>query len=433
MPGGRWPIIFSELGQIARLVIIRGIGVGATFLMSVLIVRKFGAETNGLFQVGLSYAMIGAAVARLGQEQLALRRVAGFRANEDRVNARTLVRTALAMAIPMGVIVAVCMNLAAWITDDAGGMIFAFAFAVVPLAGLWILTEALRGWQYVSTAIFWQSTIPPALFVVIFALLNALQVLSTQFLPWVFVFCATFALFGASIFWKSIVSLSADDRANLRIKQFRSALKQGRDFWVLAIFTHVAAWIDILILMHFADAYVVGVFQPIVRTGGLIAVAINIATAGLVARLALLYYTSDTFNFARLVRLYWLMIGLGSISTGLVFLIFANEILAVWGPELLPYRDELVSYVCIQVFQSIFIIAPLVGPVIGLERPMIVVQIVNLPLKVISVSAGYAYGDLLGVIVGLGFCTLFSVSWITALFLRELSKKGISLRLLVFG
>ncbi|MBM3333236.1 hypothetical protein FJY63_01100 [Candidatus Sumerlaeota bacterium] len=210
-------------------------------------------------------------------------------------------------------------------------------------------------------------------------------------------------------------------------------IRRGSTFWILAILTSVAGWLDLLVLYAFADAAVVGVFQPIIRTGGLIAVAINIATSGLIARLALLYAAGNGPEFLRLTRLYWLGITTTSLVVGTVFIVMSPTIAAIWGPAIAPYHHELSFYVIIQLLQAVFIIAPLAAPVVGLERQMVVVQIVNVPMKTLAVMIGYMQGGLTGVIAGLGLCTLVSVLWTASLFIRQLTTLEIRWQSFITG
>lgn len=416
-----------ELAGVSRLLVLRGGGVAATFLMNLLIVRRFGAETNGLFQVALSYVMIGAAVGRLGQEQLALRDIAAIKVGGDAGRARAAIDRSLAVTLPAALAVALSVAVAADIWGaDGGGMIPAFTPTIILLAWLWIVTEALRGWQLVLAAIFWQGSFIPIAFVALFVPLDALGLLRAGGLPWLYAGCSLVGLAGAGWAWRRAISASHRPAAAVPWRHaVRDTVRRGAMFWILAILTNVAGWLDLLVLYAFADAAVVGIFQPIVRTGGLIAVAINIATAGLIARLALLYAARDGAAFVRIARLYWIAIAAGSLAAGAVFIAMAPWIAALWGPAIAPYHRELTLYVLVQLAQAIFIIAPLAAPVMGLERAMVVVQIANVPLKAAAVALGYAQAGLAGVIAGLGLCTLVSVSWTVLLFFRQLATMGI--------
>jgi len=422
--------LIREAANLFRLLILRGSGVGATFLMSLLIVRRFGVEVNGLFQVALSYVMIGAAVARLGQEQLALREIAAMRVRDDGRSARAAIDLSLAVTLPVGIVTAAIFAGGAMLLDPGGGgMLPAFAPTIVMLTGLWIVTEALRGWQLVPASVFWQGCFIPVAFVLAFLLLDAAGWLAPEGLAPLYGVCGLVALAGSTWSWRQAIGDHVTGRPSTSggrgMAAVVSTMRSSATFWMLAIFTSVAGWLDLLVLYAFADAAVVGTFQPIVRTGGLIAVAINIVATGLVARLAYLYADGDGVQFVRLARGYWLAITAGSLVAGATFIVAAPWIAAAWGPKIAPYAAELSLYVLIQIFQAIFIIAPLAAPVMGLERAALVVQIANVPLKAVAVGVGYAHGGLTGVILGIGFCTLVTVLWTVVLFFRQLAAMGI--------
>lgn len=419
-----------EAMAVARLLLLRGGGVAATFLLNLLIVRRFGPMTNGQFQVALSYVMIAAAVARLGQEQLALRDVARLRAEDDAARARRTVDLSLLLTLPAGFLIAGGLALLATAAAANGAdMVPAFAPVVLCLSGLWILTEALRGWQRVPEAIFWQGSFVPIAFVAAFVVLDGMGWLRPALLPLVYGVCALGGVAGAFWTWRrALPRLAGAAGSGNRIDLLRDGLhrlRQGSLFWMLAVLTNAIAWLDILVLNAVADARTVGIFQPIVRSGGLIAVGINIVTAGLIARLALLYAKGDGPEFLRAARLYWLAILAGSLLVGVLFIMFAKPIAGLWGPAIAPYHHELVVYVLIQLFQAVFIIAPLAAPVMGLERALLMVQVASVPLKAAAVVLGYAWGGLLGVILGIGLCTFVSVVWTVLLFLRQLQIMGL--------
>lgn len=427
--------LLQEAVSMSRLMVIRGSGVGATFLMNLLVVRHFGAETNGLFQVGLSYAMIGAAVARLGQEQMLLRDIAGHRARDLNDNARKSLNLSLAVSVPAAFAVAAVTAFVAhhW-GVNGGGMIPAFSLSIIGLAALWIVTEALRGWQMIPASVFWQGGFVPVAFVLAFTILETCDALQAGALPFLYAGCIALSLCGAIISWRRAVGpREGGAYGGMSWHAAAESIRRGSTFWILAILTSIAGWLDLLVLYAFADAAVVGVFQPIIRTGGLIAVAINIATSGLIARLALLYAAGNGAEFLRLTRLYWLAITSTSLVVGAVFIVMSPAIAAIWGPAIAPYHRELSFYVIIQLLQAVFIIAPLAGPVVGLERQMVVVQIANVPMKALAVIFGYMQGGLIGVIGGLGLCMVITVLWTAWLFVRRLTTLKIRWQSLITG
>lgn len=429
--------LIREVLSLARLFAFRGAGVLATFLTSVLIVRKMGAETNGLFQVGVGYVIIAGAVGRVGQDQLNFRRMAGYRAMHDRAAASDALRASLAVSLPFALLSAVGLAVCSIVSgpDDGARYLAAFGWSVLPFAWLWIFTEALRGWQLVGASVFWQGSFVPMAFLTAFAMLNLIGATTPGMLPFLYAACVIVALLGAAASWRSAIRHEAEPAQGVRGLPAESdratTFRAGKAFWALAILANVAAWIDLLLLYAIADASSVGVFHAIVRTGGLIAVAINIAASGMMAKLALLHASADTDEFARLLRFYWLAITIGAAVACLAFAASTEPVLRLWGPELMPYKFELAAYLLVQFGQALFILAPLIAGVIGLEKQLVLLQIVNVPLKAGTVYIGYAVGGLIGVIAAIGFCTLVTMVWTSVLVVGRLQTFGVSWKRLV--
>lgn len=424
--------VLKEVIGLARLFAFRGMGVLATFLTSVVIVREFGVEANGLFQVGVGYVMIGGAVGRVGQDQLNLRRMAGFKVTDDRTAAWAALRASMAVSLPFAFLSAAGLALWSFATETGNdaNYLAAFGWSVLPFTLLWIFTEALRGWQFVGSSVFWQGSFVPVVFLAAFAAFGAVLPLSAGMLPFLYAACVLLALLGAAASWRS-ASGPNDGSAHMSLTslqwhEWTTTVKAGSAFWALAILANVAAWIDLLLLYAIADASTVGVFHAIVRTGGLVAVAINIAVSGMIAKLALLHAAGDRVAFAKLLRFGWFAITICAAATCVAFAALAQPILHIWGPELMPYRAELSVYLLVQFGQAILILAPLIAGIIRLEKQLVLVQIANVPLKTITVFIGYGTAGLMGVIAAIGICTVITMAWTTWLVTGRLRAFGIS-------
>jgi len=205
----------------------------------------------------------------------------------------------------------------------------------------------------------------------------------------------------------------------------------GKHFWLLAIMTGFAGWIDLLVLSTITSNEVIGIYQPIVRTGTVVAVFINMATSTLVARLAILYAKGNNDEFLRLTRTYWLAIVISSLILCIMFILNINLITSAWGPEFAEYNLEFGAYIGVQLFQSIFILPMLISPVIGLEKELAWIQVLVLPLKIISIIIGFIFMEILGVIYALGLCTFVTSLLVFFFYIRQLKRKGMPWQQLV--
>lgn len=427
--------VAGELWGIALLFLVRGSGLGATFLAGVLLARQFGASTNGLFQLGIAYVTVLGAVARLGQDQLNLRTMAELRAREDAMRARQEMIRSLLVAAPLAALAAVALALVAYAKEapEQATFLTTFSLSVIPFASLWILTEGLRGWQHVQSAMFWQGACAPVVFIALLAAWSSSADPNIDWLPYLYAVSIVIAVIGAGWSWsravKGAATLPTEGAASAN---WRHRIRDGRTFWMLTILVSVSGWVDLIILYAVADAETVGIFFAVARTGALIAVALNIAAAGAVARLALLYAGEKFTEFARVLRFYWLVFAGGAFMAGLIFTVAAGPIMSIWGPETAPFSSEFLIYVAVQMIQAVFILPQMVAPVVGLEKKIFQLNILILPAKAIAVYIGYSAGGLMGVIVAVGAAMIATAGVTAIIFLRHLHRRDPALRRLLW-
>lgn len=418
--------ILNEILSSIKQISVRIVGVTSTLLISIYIVRQYGVEVNGAFQLSFAYVMIASAVAKLGQDQLALREVAKYCAQNDPNRAAAFLIAALKLVIPFGLVVSALMiGAIASLNKNLLVYIIYFVPTVVAISTIWVIAEGMRGWQSINIAIFWQAVFIPLLFLITIFGIGLFHPIDPIFLPLIYSLIASIVVFLIYGSWKQA---SAFDGAIVKTISFSPIMmfRDGKHFWIFAVLTGFAGWVDLIVLSVFASNDVIGVYQPIIRTGGMVAVFIQMATSGLVARLAMIFAKDDHAEFIRLTRIYWLMIVCVSFLACMIALIFMDFIISMWGDGFIQYKLEFCLYIGIQFFQTFLILPMLISPVIGLEKELVWVQILNLPLKVVSIMIGFGFLGLLGVIYALGFCTLISSLLILFFYIRQLERKGIS-------
>lgn len=425
--------LLAEFATSLKAVSVRAIGVFSTLLISVYLVRQYGVEVNGAFQLSFAFAMIASAIAKLGQDQLALRENAKYCARNEPEKATALLKSSLILVIPFSSFVAfVLIILINLFNRSLTTYIAAFFPFIIAISVIWIAAEGMRGWQHINISIFWQAAFIPLAFLLSIFFLNIPFSIDPLFLPLIYSIISMISVLAICYYWRLITPGGFSGR-NAELFSYSILIEKGKHFWVLAILTSLAGWIDLVVLSFVASNEIIGLYQPIVRTGTVIAVLINMATAALVPRLALLFMKNDQAEFIKVTRLYWIAIILGSTALCLVLSLNVDYLLSVWGPEFRIYRNEFVIYIAVQLIQSFFILPMLVSPVIGLEKELSFIQIIVLPIKIASIALGFIFLEILGVIYALGLCTCISSLFIFYVYIRHLKRKGMPWQQLVLG
>jgi O-antigen/teichoic acid export membrane protein len=400
----------AELLSASGLVVMRALGLASSFLIALFVTRHLGPEFGGAFQFGLAALTMAGTAGRLGQDQLLLRTgaerlAAGTEAAMGTELARALTLTFLPLAAATLVAILAGQRLAA--APDERALITVMALASAPIGLLWVVTEALRGLQQVTAAIFWQGVAAPCAILSVFAAAWSAGAATPSVLGWGVALAYLAALGGAFVSWRLAIRRPAPGTGpgQWRIPSLGvlgAYLRKGSVFWVLGCLASLAGWIDVVLVYLVGTSEEAGIFAAVVRTGSLIAIAINLLCAAAVPKLAFHFARRDGPAFAGMFRLYLAAIAAFAVASGGVLLAFPGPVLALWGAEVGAYTQLLQIYVLFQIFQAFLILAALVAPAIGLEMRLLQIQAVNLVLKAIGIPALYAAFSLTGVVVAVG-------------------------------
>ena len=428
--------IYGEAIMILQLLAIRGSGILALFLVNVAIARNFGPVILGLFQIGLALVIVGATVGRWGQDQLMLRTAAEAKATEDINYAHVQLKASLALAcifLTLGTTVALALVQAGLIKTQGSqseAFFLIMMLAILPAGILMIVTEALRGWQKVNLSIAWQGSIPQSIFLVLVGAITLTVSKNPLWIPVAYVFAYVIAAVFAYFSWVKI------SRQGTRAPSHTSLIrtfKHGQYFWLYAVLTSVIAWVDVFILSYLGNAEIVGNYSAVVRTGAILGTIVQIASAGAVGRLAVLYAQSDYAQFLRVFRFYFKLFLIGSIPLLLALLAFSDQLMTIWGLE---YRDagtQLMIYGGFQTVNFALCLAGFCAPVIGLERQLIIVQVIALIAKIVLIYVGYESAGIEGALFAAG-TSLFIFNLLTVqILLAKLRQNGINGKQLLIG
>jgi O-antigen/teichoic acid export membrane protein len=424
----------KDIFAVLQLLVLRGCGLLSLFLVNVIVARHYDSATLGLFQIGLAWAMIMATVARLGQDQLMLRMAAEARPNNGLIEFHNTLSASMWLAF-VTLLVGTCtaILLINWgplrIEDSASAWFMCLmAISILPTGLLMIVTEALRGWQRINLSIVWQGSFPQTMTVVLVAAVALLINGNRNWIPVSYGVSFLSAALCAVTAWlfMSGLPLLWPKRHTMTI-----VFKAGLNFWIYAILTSVVSWIDVITLNALSDSQTVGEYSAIVRTGALLGTMVQVASAGVIAKMAMLYAKANYVEFADTFRRYFQLFAAAAIPLALLIVFFPTEIMSIWGKGHANDQNLFLIYAGFQVLNFMLCLTGFSVAVMRLEKQLVLIQLVALILKLVLIIIGYKLGGLAGVLWAAGL-SLLAFNLLTGLiFTKNLQHHGVSLASLV--
>lgn len=149
----------------------------AGYLIAFVVTKKYGADTFGLFELGLTFLTIFSVLGRMGLDGALVRFIPEHQANENFSTLRAAYRFALSAALPLSVLLGVSLFFLAdffegWFKiDDLAGALRIVAFIIPFSTWMGLNAEAFRGMKdMVSYSIYQRGTVLLIAILAIFAI-----------------------------------------------------------------------------------------------------------------------------------------------------------------------------------------------------------------------------------------------------------------------
>ncbi len=262
--------------------------------------RLLGVVDYGAVWVAISAAQVAATVAVFGLGALAVRELARLRTLEAEEKTSRFIRgsTLLVLTTSAG-----AASLMAGFGLLCGGAIGSFislgALSIVPLALLMLGRGFAQGASRILASQLPADILRPLLLIVGIGMLS-------QFAParaaeeFLLLFAGT-AIIAASVSLYPLLTRVAERSAG-PTGEWRGWLRQAAPFAGLTLMTGTFVELHVLLLGWLAGAEAVGTFQPVVRLGLMMALAMEVANLGFAPRIAALHAIGRDEEIARLTR-----------------------------------------------------------------------------------------------------------------------------------
>ena len=328
-----WDLILRS----ATVLVVRVAGAGLGFGFNVALARVLGADGLGIYHLSLTFALIASVIGRMGMDPAMLKFGAPSYAANDGRRLAAVHRMGIGTASLGCAVVAACTFVA---TDWLASAVYAdpaiaqplrlMSLALLPFALLNLYGELLKAGQHQALSSFIQgAALPMVSLLLLFLFAGKLKDASSAAAIYA---VATFLVCGLShVLWRRTVP-PTNSLTTEPIK-FGNLLATAMPMYGSAIADVVMTFSDVLILGMFATATDVGVYTAAARTALLMRFLLLANSSVAAPRFAALHAANDKEGVARLALRSTLLTTVASVPLLLVFLVFPEKILALFGPQ----------------------------------------------------------------------------------------------------
>lgn len=323
-------------GTIASLGL-RVLAVSLGFTFNVLLARELGAGEAGLYLLAFNIVTILALASRLGLDNVVVRTLAFFRADGDWGGVRGVIVQSTRLTLAAGaVLTLVSWSSAGWVSDRVLGVpalaapIAVLALATVPMALGTLWGEVLRGLARIRAA-------------------QTVKFVSTRLAILVGFLIVGGAWGATGVSWVTggacllTVALAAWllsrrapwRRARTRVVPVPELLSSGSTLFATNVIVMIAERIPLFILAAATGSADAGIFASAFRTAALLSLLLQAVDAAAAPQFAALHRAGETRTLARLGRTATRGLIVATVPALVLFVVFRDPIMSVFGPEFL--------------------------------------------------------------------------------------------------
>lgn len=251
----------------------------AGYLIAFVVTKKYGADTFGLFELGLTFLTIFSVLGRMGLDGALVRFIPEHQANENFSTLRAAYRFALSAAIPLSVLLGVSLFFLAdffegWFKiDDLAKTLRIVAFIIPFSTWMGLNSEAFRGMKdMVSYSIYQRGTVLLIAILAIFAIDFYLPGDAT----------VTILSYGLGV---ALLAVIAGIYTPIKVRRLGEDISSSEPFTASSMLTvafpmllstsmfMVMNWTDTLMIGYYLDSREVGIYRIAFKIAALITFA----------------------------------------------------------------------------------------------------------------------------------------------------------------
>ena len=316
---------------------VRLAGAGLGFAFNVALARLLGAGGLGVYHLSLTFALIASIFGRIGMDAGMLKFAATSYAAADGKTLAAVHRMGMGTAALCCGAVAACTYFAAdWIaaTVYADSQIAAplkfMALALLPFSMLNLYGELLKAGQHQALSSAIQGAALPLVSLLLLAVL-ANTVRDARSAAAIYLVACAVVCAAGYFLWRRTLP-PADPTQSVSVT-YRTLMRTALPMYGSAIADVVMTFSDVLILGIFATVSDVGIYTAAARTALLTRFLLLANSAVAAPRFAALHAARDIEGVAKLARRSTFLTTFSSLPLLLVFIVFPEKILSVFGAQ----------------------------------------------------------------------------------------------------
>ena len=338
---------FTEAGEDASEVLrgassallIRGFGALLSFLFNVAIARLLGAEGTGQYYLALSFATIGALIARLGLDNALLRFVSDAYAAGDFARAKAVAKRGLSIAAVTAPLLALLglfsANPIATVLYDKPELAPYLRWASVAIVSVTfqiLLAQIVRGAKKIAYSSIVSAVIQPLTGLAL--LFPAVYFLDTGG-PIVAFFLATaLAAMVGAMMWHRISDNAPSPAASFPLSELVPSVKAL--FVTSLVQNWLVPWAPVTVLGMFYSSHETGIFAAATRFGALMTFFLASVNLAIAPKFAELHRIAATDRLKKVARRFSLIVLVGTSPIMMVFIFAGDWAMGLFGPEFRP-------------------------------------------------------------------------------------------------
>ena len=320
----------------------RVLAIVLVFLFDLLVARRFGPARAGLLFLGMALVQLLSVVGRLGLDNVVVRHVAAFAAQNQWGRVLAIFRRAVAVVVPVSVVVGTLVWIAApalansiFHKPELSGVLRGLVFAVPFLALSFLHSEGLRGLKRIAYAEATRTVFPLAALTVVVSMSPALGV---QGAVWGYVAGASIGLVLARVFWfKCTVTHRHEDGHFALDTLLRTALP----LFATACMQASMRWAPIVILGLFSTGEAVGVYSVANRAAASLTMVLFAVSSIAAPQFAEAHTYGNRMHLAKRARNVHALVLLTGIPAVVTLALLRTVVLGLFGRDFVGGSDVL--------------------------------------------------------------------------------------------
>jgi len=330
-------------------------GVGLKYLFELAVARSLGLDTFGIFFFGFSLFKIMERMTTLGLNNGVLRFVSLYRGEQDESRVKGTIVLSLRVTFVAGVILTLALLFGAdplshqfFPNSDLSTMLVIFSLGIVFTGMTEIMVFATQAFQIMEYKVLVRRIFEPGASLVLFIafLLLGWKTLGAALS---FVLSLVLGAFLSFVFAKKAIPyLTA--KATKAVIETSKILSFSWPLFFVGFFDIINIHINTVMLGYFKSAKHVGIFGAIWRTAFLVPIILESFNSIFAPIVSDLYNRQDMPHLRTLFKTVTKWIVTLSLPATLLLIVYAREILSLWGPEYILGKASLIIICLAQLF-----------------------------------------------------------------------------------